>query len=536
MANVPFNNLGQYGLHTDRKPHELMVEAWSRADNILFNSEGVHAFPGHVQAAGTPLFAPRWLFPWQGSGFFRWLYAGAAKIAQIDGVTHTDLTRYTTVPGDDDYTTIDTTRFSGAQLGDLPVLTYSGQVDPPQAYNTSNSRFEDLPNWPANAFCDIICEQDRHLVAMKVKKDGVSFNPRQIKWSQAADPATYPNSWDETDPATGAGERTLPQGGNITATEVLGDIRLIYKESAVYYMRFIGGQSIWETDVLFSQFGCIGPYAVKQLEKSHIVVTAGDVILHNGLTWKSVIDDKNRKLLFDNLNAAYKDETTVVVKFLTSQVWICYADNTSTGQLNKALVWDYVDNTWSFRDLQNFDHLALGAIDTSGVSRVYDVAPQTTTTYDQANEIYDVGSTPIVDDILIADFANTLLYKANVGNQFDAVPVPRRLERTGLAVVGRDRQGNWKIDLDSRKFIRRIHFNMEATGPVYIYVGNQESPNGAITWSGPFTFDPRVDNFIDPFLNCKFFGLRIESATDIGWSLYSYTLEIEVLGEGAVYG
>ena len=530
MPNLPIEDLGKFGLITDLPPYELPPEAWSRADNIEFNDEGAAKIKGHEEALATLLHAPYWLWPWRSSLGFSWLYAGLTRMGRIVGTGHSDVTRFTTTLGDDDYTATATSKFSGTLLGDLPIWCYDGEVDPPQGWNAGNSRFEDLPNWPANTFADIVTVVDRHVIALRVKKPAEAFDPRKVKWSQAADPGTYPTSWDETDPATGAGEITLAETqGAIVTVRQLGNSTLIYKEDSVITMRFVGGQSTFRFDTVFPEFGCIAREGVVVLENAHMVISKGDIRIHDGVTSKSAIDKMNKRLFFDNLNVNYVDRIQTRVRKDLNEVWIAYADTTSTGKLNKALIWDYLENTWSTRDLQDFDYIALGFIDTSGVSQIID---DQNYTFDSANFPFQQQSaTPVFDDLAAIDSVNSKLYKMNVTEQFDGVNMACRLERIGLPIIGRSRSGEWKIDLDTQKFIRRVHFKMKATGPVDIYVGGQNLPNGAVTWVGPYSFDPNTQRFIDCRVNCRFFAIRFESASNISWSLQGYTVDMDLLGE-----
>ena len=279
MANVPVEKLGSVGLNQDLKPYELAPEAWSRAINVRFTKDGAEKFDGHNAVYAGALHAPYWLFPWQDTiDGFSWLYAGEARMGRIVGNNHTDVTRFTTTLGDDDYNAPQPAAiWDGTLIGDLPVFVYSGNVDPPQSWNRINGRFEDLPNWQALTFTDSIYTVSDHLVAMRVGKNGI-FNPRMVKWSQAADPGTYPNSWDETDPATGAGEVTLKRTeGEIQTGAQLGNSFLIYKTDSVISMRFIGGQDIFRFDTIFSDFGALSRHAVGVMRKSHLVVTETDV-------------------------------------------------------------------------------------------------------------------------------------------------------------------------------------------------------------------------------------------------------------------
>jgi hypothetical protein len=210
MPDINIENSGSIGLITDIKPHDIPVEAWSAAQNVRFSSKGVDKLKGHQQvyAAGM-LHAPYWLFPWKSSTGFSWLYAGLARMGRILGTAQTDVTRFTTTLGDDDYNATVNTLWSGTLLGDLPIFTNDTGVDVPQQWNASNGRFENLANWPASTFADIMVSTNNFAVALRVKKAAVAFNPRMVKWSEPADPGTYPNSWDETDATKLTGEVTL---------------------------------------------------------------------------------------------------------------------------------------------------------------------------------------------------------------------------------------------------------------------------------------------------------------------------------------
>ncbi len=535
MPNLPIENVGRFGLQTDKQPYELEVEAWSSVQNIRFSALGAKKFTGHkLVYTTTMLHDPYWLFPWlsTASPGFSWLYPSLTRMGRIIGTAHTDVTRFTTTIGDDDYTATVSSLFTGVMLGDLPIWCYDGQVDPPQAFNSGNTRFEDIPNWQTNSFADIVTVVDRHVVALRIKRDSVEFNPRMVKWSQAADPGTYPNSWDETDPTTGAGEVTLAETpGEIVGVALLGNSMLIYKEDSVLSMRFVGGQNIFRFDTIFSQFGALSRESIGVLENSHLVVTEGDVIVHNGQTFQSVIDKKNRNLLFKFMSASLKGKTQVKVYEQLTEVWICYCDVNSIGQLNKALIWNYLDNTWSQRDLQEFSYIAFGFIDTISVGQTFnDISGPF---FEDLGPFDETAASPVFDELMAADATNRDLLALNFTEQFDGANITCLLERTGLAIVGRDRQGGWRIDLDSTKFVRRVHLKMASNGPVNVFVGAQQKVGGPISWTGPFSFDPATQSFFDCRVNTKFFNFKIESATNITWTLYGYTIDLSIISEAS---
>lgn len=530
MPTLPIENLGSVGLVQDLPDHQLPPEAFNSVQNMTFGREGASKMQGNREVYATLLHAPYWLFPWKDSTGFKWLYVGANRIGQISGTTHSDRTRFTTTLGDDDYTVTASSLLSGTQLGDLPLWTYDGEVDPPQAYNTATARFYDLPFWPASTFCDQLAVLNRHVVALRVKLSGSAFNPRMVKWSQAADPGTYPSSWDETDPATGAGEVTLADTpGEIKGSRLFQRYLFIYKADSVIAMSFVGGQSVFRFDTVFTDFGALNLNCIVGMDRSHLVLSEGDLILHNGSTWDSVINDKNRQFLFNNINNVYQDKTQLMRFQARDEVWVCYADTTSTGKLNAALIWNYRDNTWTYRELADYDYVVEGFVDGSAVSLILD--NQTQVIDSDSNLIDQQATSPVFDGLVAADFTNTKLQQFDKTEQFDGSAMTAQLIRTGLTVVGRARDGSWQTDLNSRKYITRLYPKLAGTGAVTIYVGGQEEPEGAVTWVGPFTYDPATDRYIDFRLNTRFFCVRFESTGNYTWSVQGYSFDIDVIGE-----
>jgi len=529
MPLVHIDNVNKYGVVTDLESYDLPPEAWSLVQNVRFTKRGAEKFHGHEEFLGGWTFSPYWLTAFYTSASYHWVYAGLTRLGMTTGAAHVDVSRYTSVLGDADYNFPLGTNFSFAQLGELPLVFADGNSEPPQSWNATNLRFEDLPNWQADTFADIATVVDRHVVVMRVKKSGVAFNPRMVKWSQPADPGTYPSSWDETDPANTAGEVTLAETpGAIVASAQLGNSMLIYKEDSIISMRYVGGQSIFRFDTVFSEFGAIGRNAVGVLENAHVVVTLNDIFMHNGSTFESVIDAKNRDLFFEALDADYLDKLNVQVLNVASEVWFSFPGVGSDGTLNTAWVWNYKLNVWSRRDLQDFDFMAVGFIDTSSVSLVMDTQ---NLTFNEGSDTFDKLSTePVLEDFAAIRAADSKLFKLNSSDAFDGGAFTSRLERTGLALVGRDRQDEWLIDMDSRKFIRRIHPRLKASGPVKIYVGGQEHLDGVINWTGPFSFDPNTQTHLDCRVNARFFAFRIETTTDLSWELLGYSLDLDVIG------
>lgn len=525
---ISIEPVGQPGLITEEHPARIPVTAWNRADNIRFDRTGAHAFDGNRAVLSGALFAPYWLMPWKASTGFSWIYAGLSKLGRITGVNHSDVTRYTTTPGDNNYTWNAKTVWSGALLGDWPIITSDNGVDVPQGYD--GSKFVDLANWPAGAYAQQTFVIDRFAVMMKITENGV-FNPREVWWSEPADPGTYPNSWDYANPATISGKVTLAETeGPIVTAKILRNSALIYKTDSVIAMRHVGGQSVFSFQPIFTDFGALGPYCVAAFGNKHFVVTSGDVLVHDGQSYESVISKRNRKIFFTDIQNAYVDRTQVTVYEQREEVWISYVSSASTnGMLDKALIWNWRDDTWSFRELHNYAFIAPGYVDETAQSLI--INDQTQAIDSVQTPIDSQPATPVLDELLACDPIASKFQLLNTGTTFDGATINCRLERQSLPITGKALTDETVVSYSGIHFVRRFRPRLQATGPVDVYVGTQRLPESPVQWLGPFTFDASTQSHFDFRLSANFFSLRFESAADVTWTLLGYDLDIDYLGE-----
>src|SRR5690606_957538 len=101
-------------------------------------------------------------------------------------------------------------------------------------------------------------------------------------------------------------------------------------------------------------------------------------------------------------------------------------------------------------------------------------------------------------------------------NDFNGAAMQSYVERTGLAIFGRDREGNPRVDNTMLKQIKGVRPKITG-GPVNIRVGMQQQVGGSITWTAPQLFTPGVDYKIDCVLVGRFAAVRFEGATNAPW-------------------
>src|SRR5690606_28516135 len=120
------------------------------------------------------------------------------------------------------------------------------------------------------------------------------------------------------------------------------------------------------------------------------------------------------------------------------------------------------------------------------------------------------------------------------GDSFVNEEIQVILERLGLTIYGRDRQGNWKEDPDLVKLVKKVVpiFRGSPGTVINIFVGAQDSMEGGVTWDGPHEFVIGRDTFVTPLISGKFIAIRFESLGQKQWSLLSYDLDIKNIGRG----
>lgn len=124
-------------------------------------------------------------------------------------------------------------------------------------------------------------------------------------------------------------------------------------------------------------------------------------------------------------------------------------------------------------------------------------------------------------------------YRADDGIDFGPVPIDATLTRTGLTIVGQDRFGQFTVDPGVMKQVCGMWpiFQANPGTVVQLWAGGQENPDDPITWEGPYDFRIGIDSFQDFTVSGRYNAVRFTSVAQKPWSLLSYDLDIEPVGE-----
>lgn len=517
MSLIDVPQAGVIGLNADLTTPKLPNNAWTSVQNIRFLDGSVMPAGGYSLIYAANPIAALHVMPVTVAGVRSWIYAGTQKIyiAQSTGgsVTHTNLTRQTTGV-DVNYTGV-ANAWTSTVLGGVPIL--NNGVDVPQMWQLSlAARAVALSAWPATYTCRVIRAFKNSLIALGVTKAGVDY-PYMVKWSHPADPGTVPVTWDITDQTKDAGETDLADGyDKIVDGLPLRGAFIIYKESSVWRMDFIGGTYVYSFTKVLGLSGALNRNCIVEIDGQHLVLTGSDVIVHDGQSATSVLDKQTRRSLFTRINPLAIGTCFVFKNPYYNEVHVCYPDGSDTMTPNRSMVWNYKDRTASFRDLPGISHAGTGSISNS-ISDAWDSDP--TPWAEDMTAWNQIEFSPDRDRVVMAAPA---LYLLDSTTRFNGASPAITLERIGINF-------GTPAAVKTVSSIRPL-ISGNPGRTVMVSVGGSMDQYTGFVWSAPVPFTIGQSVSIDTFATGRDIGVRFSSGTAASWKLDSYQIDVKQKG------
>lgn len=506
--------LGKYGLVQDIPGYSLPNGAVTSGNNFRTKNEALQSTEGYddvevidLGASAIPCYHIAGS-PDLGNTIYYNIFFGQTVWVAYDGTNQVDISPLVAPSTSIDY--------SHCSLNGNIIV--SNNIEAPYFWDLDTiNDFDFITGWNINS-CKMIRSFKGYLFAFDIIKGGIRY-PYRFKWSSQANTG-IPTDWDETDPASGAGEIDL---GDDTTRLIDGyplqDVFVLYAENETYGVQFIGGQNVWRFYKMFFNHGILSANLAIPFQNRHFVVTKGDVIVHDGNTLKSVIDQRNREYLFNNISTTFFYNSFLMHHEAQDEVWICFPLQGQTYP-NKALVWDYVDDTWSIRDLPAGTTHGVQSSEISATPLTWTTALMT---WAQANFVWNQQLFNPSKKIVITSNTDGKVIKYDIGTENDNVVRESRIERTGINLPNSDGQ----VNLENIKCVTRIYPKLRGN-PTIFEIGAAMVPEGAYIWKGPYTFDPATDYKIDTLVSGRYIGIRAYS--NGLWRLSAVEFEYEEAG------
>lgn len=445
-----------------------------------------------------------------------WVGAGLTKVyaSQQGTSAWSDITR--TVGGN--YAATAAKGWTSSTLNGIMVLNNS--VDVPQFWATPqlSTVLANLTNWPSTYRCKSIRAHKNTLIALGITNTtGPVYYPHRVLWSHPADPGTVPVSWDVTDDTKDAGQIDLPGDDVIVDGLTMRDSFVVYKERSTHIMRLVGGQYIFAVNQAFSESGILAPNCATEFNGMHFVMTASDIIKHDGVQAQSILDGKMRRWLFQNIDSTNAKVSFVCKQWYFSEIWFCFPEAGHTA-CNLAIVWNWKNNTLSIRDIPEIAHAESGVVGASAAS-TWD--GDTDPWYSDSLAWNATEIAPNLQRLLMCSASASQNYLADSGYLYASAFIPAVLERTGLTFGAPD-----KI-----KLVRGIRPRFKGNAnTVTLKIGSQDDPYGAVTWGDPVTFTIGTDYQADFLVSGRYIAFQLSSATYL-WQLDGLDFDVVIQGD-----
>lgn len=534
---IPIHDVGKYGVILDRPAHEIPPNAWTRARNVRGLNNFIERAGGEteVYTTGTIVDAPLNLFycpAVDGQPF--WVYAGYQRVAAVNNDGHYDISPAYVFNADE------SKPWTGSWLNGVFVL--NNVADEPHVWDNIDplgggnvlKAMSAIPNtefqssWKFRSmrvFKDI-------LIGMNFK-DGAGDFPTTVKWSGPALSGTVPLEWDKDNPNNIANEKPLSAtpGECVDGVQV-GDRFIVFKEDATVTATLTQGASALGFKYISQTIGMMTTHCAVEFKPGYCVylTQTADLVVTDGLTTTSILDNIVRTYLQTAINVEKLARCFLAINPYQKEVWVCYPKS-SDDWATEALVWNFKDNTFTFKDLGNIAHINFGKSDDGEVIPFID---DVDVIIDLANYPIDGGGLGGRYTIQGCSHSRNKIYEMEVGTQINDADYTCTLERKGIALVGQARDGSPRVDHQKVKVCAGIWPVVETSGgPVtlQISVGAQERRDGPIVWDGPYDYDPDTDQALDVIIEGVYLAVRITSQSSEVWKLHGFSLDINIVGD-----
>lgn len=497
------------GLVLDQPPELVPLETWTGGQNVTFQhgrsqrtSGAAEVWPG-VVSPNHVAFTP------SDDGNSYWTWANVSQITVTDGSTNFDITPAGGV------TAVDGNVWTFDSLNGINVMNQPQGV-PLYWGGSTGSPALPLPDFPANTTCNALRAYKFHLVALNLAGNA-GFDQSYLRWSDAAAPGTVPQSW-TIGVGSEAGDNVLgDEPGPLIDGKRLRDSLYLYKTNSVYSMDYVGGAEVFTFRQVFSDIGALALNCVADWKGQHIVLTTDDVVIHDGQSWSSIIDDRNRETLFAELDGASRLNSFVVVVEDSDEVWIC-VPTTGNQFPNRAYVWHTDGDYWSVRDLPGIRYINYGdTLNTDDENDPGNWEDFPATDWDTIDRPWNTRVLTVTDKVAIGvTDSKALAFGFSVA--FDQTVLNTRLTRERLDF------GLPEAVKVCRRVIPRI--DAPADTGFTVRVGSQLTLQEPVVWN-TFFFLQGVSDWVDCLVHGRYLSFEFESNFPVEWSMSGFQVEVE---------
>ena len=536
MPNLPIRDLGAVGVITDTDPFNLPFNAFTRAKNVRFVNNSVEHSPifRDVLDVGTtdnPEFV-HGLFTQDGYDTTL-VVTDTFKILEMQNSTISTVYTGSQAANSKPYTACS-----------LANVEYVNRTDTAPVYRTPTGvNFSVLSNFVPSSTCNSLRSYGDFLIALNMTESGVTF-PTRVRFSDLALSNQIPSTWDASDLTNSAGFNDIVQ----MKTPIVDGLALnsnffIYSSDQVWQMEFVGGAFIFNFRKIFDNCGVVNANCIVEHEGKHFVFDNDDIYMHDGLSKSSICDKRVRNYIFSGIDKSKISKCFVHLNKNLEEIYFCYHSGddlavfTDGDFCNRAAVYNYRSDTWSFMDLPNT--VSGGA---SNVNTV-ETYTNTTLTYKETGGTYHEQESQFAQFSLMVSRAYTGAYETISTNRVVGIDLVNKGNLARLSVsefnfpmvaerVGIDLD-EAQIPLSGYKVINRIYpqaSTVSSDPEIYFEFGATNLATEVTNFNPGIVFNMATEYKVDTRMSGRYLSYKVGTATPKDFALSGFDIDLQIVG------
>ena len=172
-----------------------------------------------------------------------------------------------------------------------------------------------------------------------------TFNPMLVRWSDQA------NAYQWIPQVTNqSGEFALTNGSYIMGARATRQEILVWTDSAIYSMQYIGAPYVWGFQILMDNISVMSPNSMITINNVTYWMGKDRFYMYSGRV--EVLPCALRQYIFDDINTDQAYQVFAGANEAFNEVWWYYVSKSGSGTtVNKYIIYNYLDRVWYYGTL-----------------------------------------------------------------------------------------------------------------------------------------------------------------------------------------
>ena len=203
------------------------------------------------------------------------------------------------------------------------------------------------------AFCPVATNQvissaiQRFVIALGANSydpanSGTAFNPMLVRWSDQENPFQWTQS-----PTNQAGEFLLSNGSFIMAGRTTRQELLVWTDSAIYSMQYLGPPYVWGFNLLMDNISVMSPNSMITVNNVTYWMGRDKFYMYSGRV--ETLPCSLRQYIFNDINTTQAFQIFAGANEAYNEIWWFYvSESGGTDTVDRYVIYNYLDRVWYY--------------------------------------------------------------------------------------------------------------------------------------------------------------------------------------------